>query len=148
SDGDQRLLETLVAGMSVALQNARLLNETREALEQQTATAEVLQVISGSPTDVQPVFDRIVTLARNLGQAEGALLFRLEGGALQLAAFCRNDGDWGPQMSLDQRVALTRGSVAARAVMTRNASLIEDTLLDPDYDAGMAYGARRVYSVP
>ncbi|WP_216072482.1 hypothetical protein, partial [Acinetobacter nosocomialis] len=38
--------------------------------------------------------------------------------------------------------------MAARAVMTRNASLIEDTLLDPDYDAGMAYGARRVYSVP
>ncbi|MEE9476572.1 MAG: GAF domain-containing protein, partial [Roseateles sp.] len=142
------LLQTFASQAVIAIENARLFNETQEALEQQTASAEVLQVISGSPTDVQPVFDRIVTLARNLGQAEGALLFRLEGGALQLAAFCRNDGDWGPQMSLGQRVALTRGSVAARAVMTRNASLIEDTLLDPDYDAGMAYGARRVYSVP
>ncbi|WP_373715573.1 GAF domain-containing protein, partial [Roseateles sp.] len=132
----------------IGIENARLFNETREALEQQTASAEVLKVISGSPTDVQPVFDRIVALARDLGKADRALLFRLEGDGLQLAAFCKNDGDPAFRLAPGQRIGLTRGSVAARAVMSRNASLIEDTLLDPDYDAGMAYGARRVYSVP
>ncbi|MDP1108709.1 hypothetical protein, partial [Klebsiella pneumoniae] len=87
-------------------------NDTKEALGQQTATAEVLQVISGSPTDVQPVFDRIVTLARDLGQADRALLFRLDGGMLKLAAFRRDDQDPAFTWERGQPMALTRGSVA------------------------------------
>ncbi|HEX8012789.1 MAG TPA: GAF domain-containing protein [Casimicrobiaceae bacterium] len=63
---DERLLSTIAANVGVALQNARLFNETKEALEQQTATAEVLRVISGSVADTAPVFEKILDSCERL----------------------------------------------------------------------------------
>jgi signal transduction histidine kinase/DNA-binding response OmpR family regulator len=71
-ESDVRLLQTLAAAMSVALENARLMGQTREALEQQTASAEVLRVISRSVSDARPVFEAIVESCRHLFRVNDA----------------------------------------------------------------------------
>src|SRR5262249_62167243 len=70
----------------IAIENVRLFNETKEALEQQTATSEILRVISSSPTDVQPVFDAICRSAVRLYGAYSGLITSFDGTLVHLAA--------------------------------------------------------------
>ncbi len=81
------LLETFADQAVIAIQNARMFNETQEALERQTATAEILKVIAASPSDVQPVFDAIAASSKRLFGGFSTTVFRIVDGVLHLVAF-------------------------------------------------------------
>src|SRR5437763_2549336 len=87
SEKELALLQTFAEQAVIAIENTRLFNETREALERQTATADILKVIASSPSDVQPVFEAIATSANRLIGGYSTAVLRFVDGAVHLAAF-------------------------------------------------------------
>ncbi|HEU0210122.1 MAG TPA: GAF domain-containing protein, partial [Candidatus Udaeobacter sp.] len=86
SEKQIKLLETFGDQAVIAIENVRLFNELKEALEQQTATSEILGVIASSPTNVQPVLDVVAENAARLCDATNAQVFRFNGSVLRLVA--------------------------------------------------------------
>ena len=81
-----KLLETFADQAVIAIENVRLFQELREALEQQTATSEILGVIASSPTEIQPVMDTIAENAARVCGAEDAMIRLIDGNLLRLMA--------------------------------------------------------------
>ena len=84
-----KLLETFADQAVIAIENVRLFQELKEALEQQTATSEILGVIASSPTDIQPVLDAIAENAARLCDATDAQIRRVEGDVLRVSGALR-----------------------------------------------------------
>jgi GAF domain-containing protein len=156
TDQHVALLETFADQAVIAIENVRLFkelegrnSELRAALEQQTATSEILRVISGSPTDAQPVFDAIAQSAARLCDAYDASIFLIDGDVLRLAA---HDGPI-PAHPVGQGLPLVRGTPPGRAVLDRLAIHVLDMqTAAAEYPEGSAiaqrFGHRTVLVVP
>jgi GAF domain-containing protein len=129
--------KALTARASVADLLKQLAQRTRErdeSLEQQTATSEVLQVISSSPTDIQPVLDAILQTAGRLCESEYACFFKLQDGACHLAGSNNAKADYIKYLS-EHPIGVDRGTVVGRAAIERRTVHIPDCLTDPEYTA-------------
>jgi len=129
------LIETFADQLAVALENARLLKETQDSLERQTATAEILRAISASPTDVQPVLDAIAANAVRYCGAEDALVFLLEAGTLNGKAHAGPVIGGGPD-SLPSGLPLDRESLTGHAFIERRTIQVADQEDDADHPLG------------
>jgi two-component system, NtrC family, sensor kinase len=133
TEGQVALLQTFAAQAVIAIENVRLFNETKEALEQQTATSEILRVIASSPTDVLPVFNTIARRALDLCRAKTSAVCRFDGELIHLVA--HHSFSPGALESLRQTFPMPpgRGGAIARALLSRAIAYIPDVREDPEY---------------
>jgi GAF domain-containing protein len=147
SDSHVALMETFADQAVIAIENVRLFNETKEALERQTATAEILGVISRSPTDVQPVLDMMAESAARLCGAYDASVVRLDGEVLRRAAH------YGPIPAGFVISACDRGTVTGRALVDGRPIHVADLQAETvEFPEGSRFarqsGTRTLLSVP
>ena len=158
SDKQVELIETFADQAVIAIENVRLFTalearnrDLTEALEQQTATSEILRVISQSQTDVQPVFQTIATAALGLCRASSAVVATYDGEMIRVGAIASVTPEGADAIrALFPRPA-SRDNGVTRAVLTRALVTIPDVLADEGYrttEHSLASGFRSIIAVP
>jgi two-component system, NtrC family, sensor kinase len=132
TDKQIELVQNFASQAVIAIENARLLNELRESLQQQTATADVLKVISRSTFDLRTVLDTLVESAARLCEADMASINREKGSAYQQVASYGQSPEFQAYMATHP-IPAGRGSVVGRTVMQGGIVHIPDVLADPEF---------------
>jgi two-component system, NtrC family, sensor kinase len=135
------LLQTFADQAVIAIENVRLFNETKEALEQQTATSEILRVISSSPTDIQPVLDAVAEAAARLCEAYDVSIFRVDADRLLLAA---HHGPIHARTIGEFTLSLGRGTIGGRTVLDARTVHIADVQAEAAEFPEASENARRL----
>src|SRR5262249_49574397 len=165
TDRQIELLKTFADQAVIAIENVRLFNELQEknralteahaqvseSLEQQTATSNILRVISTSPTDVRPVFNAIVQNARRLCGADSAAVLTYDGKLIQIEALDNFYPERAHALRQAYPMPVNRGHASGRAILTGRPVHIPDVREDFDYTLDALRDAaelRSVLSVP
>jgi signal transduction histidine kinase len=150
SDKQLDLLRTFADQAVIAIENVRLFNETKEALEQQTAISDILRAISESPTDVKPVLDAIADRAARLCDAASASIYLTEDDQLRHVA---SKGRLADQSASIDLLPINRHSTSGRAVLERTTIQVADLMAEADqyplgHEIATRFGHRSLVVTP